>query len=161
MNIAKAKLGKTLSSLPLRLAIGITTLSSIVLLHPNIAHADRFTDQVGAQLLLALRGAGLAGYHPTHEPFISEIGNGGYDDIEVNLQKGQSYAMTGSCDQDCGDLDLEIYDDNGNLIDSDIELDDFPILSVQPRWNAHFTIRAKMEHCSNAPCRYGIGIFGK
>jgi hypothetical protein len=161
MNIPKAKLVNRLLSFPVQLAIGITTLSSVVMINPNIAHADRFTDQVGAQLLLALRSAGFAGYHPTHEPFISEIGNGGYDDIEINLQKGQSYAIAGSCDQDCGDLDLEIYDDNGNLIGSDIEPDDFPILSVQPRWNARFTIRTHMAQCSNAPCRYGIGVFGK
>jgi hypothetical protein len=161
MNITPAKFVKSLSSFPLKLAISITTLSSIVLIHPTIAHADRFTDQVKVQLLLHLRGAGLAGYSPTHEPFISEIGEGGYDDIEVNLQKGQTYAISGSCDQDCGDLDLEIYDDNGNLIGSDVELDDYPILSVQPRRNGNFTIRAHMAQCSNAPCRYGIGVFGK
>jgi hypothetical protein len=161
MNITPAKFVKRLSSFPLKLAIGITTLSSIVLMHSTIAHADRFTDQVEVQLLLILRSAGLAGYRPTHEPFISDIGNGGYDDIAVNLQKGKSYVISGLCDQDCGDLDLEIYDVNGNLINSDVEMDDYPILLVQPRQNTRFTIRTHMAQCSNAPCRYGIGVFGK
>ena len=39
------------------------------------------------------------------------------------------------------DLDLYVYDENGNLITSDTDLTDHCIVSFTPRWTGTFTIR--------------------
>lgn len=126
----------------------------------QIAQSDRYTRQVRNQLIRASRAAGQGGLRLTHDPFVGDLGRGGDDYITINLKKGVSYAILGVCDEDCNDIDIELYDDNGNLIASDTEADDRPLVRVSPRWNARFRIKVLMPGCSNAPCRYGIGAFG-
>ncbi|MEA5581952.1 hypothetical protein VB620_11440 [Nodularia harveyana UHCC-0300] len=139
----------------------ISVLTSYIILTANLARADRWTDQVRSQLIKAALAAGFGGYSLTHDPFIGDLGNGGENDITLNLRGNVSYAIVGACDSDCRDIDLKVYDDNGNLISSDLQRDDTPLVRFTPRWNARFTIRVIMPNCSNAPCRYGIGAFGK
>ncbi len=38
------------------------------------------------------------------------------------------------------DLDLYLYDENGNLIDSDLGYSDYGVVSVNPRWTGTFYI---------------------
>ncbi|HEY9802966.1 MAG TPA: hypothetical protein V6D25_21565 [Leptolyngbyaceae cyanobacterium] len=126
----------------------------------QIAQSDRYTRQVRNQLIGAARVAGQGGLSLTHEPFVGDLGRNGDDYITINLRQGVSYAILGVCDEDCNDLDIELYDDNGNLIAYDTKPDDRPFITVRPRWNARFRIKVLMPGCSNAPCRYGIGAFG-
>jgi hypothetical protein len=129
--------------------------------HTQIAQNDRWTNQVRTQLIQASMAIGLVNYRMTHNPFIGDLGRRGQDDITLNLRRGTSYAIVGVCDNDCRDIDLALYDDNGNLVASDTRDDFTPVIRITPRWNAQFTIRVTMVSCSNAPCRYGIGSFGK
>jgi hypothetical protein len=144
-----------------RFALSTVFASSVIILTANFAFADRFTDQIYAQLIRIARDAGYRGYRPTHEPLIDDLGNGGEHNITLNLSRDVSYVIMGVCDEDCNDIDLELYDDNGNLISSDRQIDAFPVVEVTPRWNARFLIRVRMADCSNAPCRYGVGAFGR
>jgi hypothetical protein len=139
----------------------ILFLTSSPFLFSNPVLADRFTDQVGVQLIEAAKRLGLGGYELTHDPFIDDLGNGGEDDITINLDRGTSYAIIGVCDEDCNDLDLAVYDANGRLVASDIEKDDIPFIAIQPRWSARFIIKVLMPSCGNSPCRYGIGVLGQ
>lgn len=41
------------------------------------------------------------------------------------------------------DLDLYVYDENGNLIDSDTDPGDFCLCSFTPKWSGTFTIKVK------------------
>ncbi len=127
----------------------------------QVAQTDRWTNQVREQLLKAAIAAGFGGYQMTYDPFIGDLGRGGESDVTLNVRSGVSYAIVGVCDNDCRDIDLRLYDDNGNLIVSDIQRDDTPVVKFTPRWNARFTVRVIMANCSNAPCRYGIGFFNK
>jgi hypothetical protein len=127
----------------------------------QVAQTDRWTNQVRRQWLDAAQATGLRGYQMTHNPFIGQLGRRGETDITLNVRSGVSYTLIGVCDADCRDIDLKLYDDNGNLISSDTDRDDKPVIQFTPRWNARFTIRVIMASCSNAPCRFGIGSFGK
>lgn len=158
-----------------RSALMISVLSSSLLLFTDAARADRssnevymqlaqtnrWTNQVRGELLRVASAPSFRGYEMSHNPFIGDLGRGGVEDITLNVKSGVSYAIIGVCDSDCRDIDLKLYDDNGNLIISDTDRDDTPIVRFTPRWNARFTIRAIMASCSNAPCRFGIGFFGK
>jgi hypothetical protein len=77
----------------------------------------------------------------------------------VRLRRRVSYTIIGVCDLDCDDLDLFAYDENGNLVDEDIETDDIPILSITPRWTGEFRIRVDMYSCTVNPCWYGFHIY--
>ncbi len=126
-----------------------------------MAQGDRWTAQVRLQLLAIAVGAGLTKDDITHAPFISRLNHRRYEDVTVNLRRGIGYAIIGVCDEDCSDLDLELYDDNGNLISYDTKRNSTPFVGVTPNRSARFTVRVIMSRCSNAPCRYGIGFFGR
>jgi hypothetical protein len=165
MDIGSAERSKTmkmyLSESLQKFSVIIFLLTSSPFLFSNPVLADRFTDQIGVQLIEAAKHLGLEGYQLTHDPFIDELGSGREDDISITLDRGTSYAIVGVCDEDCNDIDLALYDDNGRLVASDVQKDDIPFIEVEPRWNARFTIRVLMPSCGNSPCRYGIGVMGK
>ena len=70
-----------------------------------------------------------------------------------------SYRILGVCDNDCRDLDLALYDENGKLIGSDQKVDDLPAVSVTPSWTGPFTVRATMASCRTRQCLYGFQAF--
>ena len=143
-------------------AAGITDVGhSTSEAHLRVAQTDRWTTQVYAQLLTLAVAAGFTKDDITHKPFIGDLGHESYEDITVNLRKGVTYVIVGVCDEDCSDFDLRLYDENGNLIAKDTKRDSTPVVAVTPSWNARFTVRSIMVRCSNAPCRYGIGFFGR
>ncbi|HYU31368.1 MAG TPA: hypothetical protein VEW48_04340 [Thermoanaerobaculia bacterium] len=124
------------------------------------AFGGQFTDQVRAQLLIA----GVALLNGGFELVDQDTGHlhlNRYEDLRINLRGNRNYIFTGVCDQDCGDLDLYLYDENDNLIAKDEELDDYPMVSVTPAWNGEFVVRVRMAQCTNQPCFYGLGTFRK
>jgi hypothetical protein len=71
--------------------------------------------------------------------------DGGSDVVE-----GYFYAnerIYGWCDQDCYDMDLFLYDSNGNLIMEDVALDANPI--VYAPYEGVFYIEVTMPNCSH------------
>lgn len=65
------------------------------------------------------------------------------------LYAGESVYAT--CDSDCNDLDILLYDANsGQLVDSDVLLDARPVV-VAP-YEGSFVIEVVMASCSIEPC---------
>ncbi|RMG22671.1 MAG: hypothetical protein D6730_15995 [Bacteroidetes bacterium] len=110
--------------------------------------------QIG--LLLALDG-----YELTHEIEYDNLNEGRYDNYYFSLRQGWSYKIYAVCDGDCGDIDICLFDENGNEIDCDETSDDTPIVSVTPRWSGRFRLWVKMYDCDISPCRFGMAVFGK
>jgi hypothetical protein len=63
--------------------------------------------------------------------------------ISTTLYRGYHYNIIGAGDSGISDLDLEIYDGNGNLITRDRMTDAYPIVTSVPRWTGRFFIRIK------------------
>jgi hypothetical protein len=101
------------------------------------------------------------GYDTTssYQPFVGNLRNNTYTDVTYTLTRGVEYALVGVCDDDCPDLDLKLYDENYNLIDSDTKPDATPVIEVTPRWTGVFHVRVIMSECRNNPCWYGVGEF--
>lgn len=80
---------------------------------------------------------------------------------DIRLRGGRAYAILGTCDNDCGDLDLYLVDDDGNEIDSDTSTDDFPIVRYSPRRSGDFRVRIRMYECDSEPCYFAVGIYSR
>jgi len=64
----------------------------------------------------------------------------GTDQYRIRFRAGQTAIVTAIGDGDT-DLDLYVYDENGNLIDSDTDYTDNCVCTFTPRWTGTFTIR--------------------
>jgi len=145
-----------------QLKTAIAIFSGIVLLTPTVALAGRFTDQVREQLIQAAISLGINGsYQLTHNPLVDDLNNNQSQTFNVNLRSGISYAFVGVCDEDCQDIDLRVYDENGSLVDSDTGADDYPLVTVSPRWSGQFQVKVTMANCTASTCYYGMGVFGR
>ncbi len=90
-----------------------------------------------------------------------QLDNGKSQNIFLNLRQNTNYAIVAVCDEDCTDLDLTLFDGNGNKVDQDSHLDDIPLVKVTPRWNGLFRLEVGMSACSVEPCAYRIGVLGR
>lgn len=61
-------------------------------------------------------------------------------DFEVTLYGNETTLISLSGDGDT-DLDLYVYDENGNLIGSDTGFSDQARLAIRPNWTGRFTVR--------------------
>lgn len=79
----------------------------------------------------------------------------------VRLQAGVSYRIVGVCDDDCSDLDMELYDDEGKFVANDIATDDIPWTDVTPLRSGVFTSRVWLANCTSEPCYVGAMVLRK
>ena len=70
----------------------------------------------------------------------------------VQLQRGQTYRIIGGCDNECTDMDFELLDMTGKIIERDTLPDSFPIINVSPTAAGAYTVRFVMKTCTVAPC---------
>jgi hypothetical protein len=70
------------------------------------------------------------------------VGRGGIDQYRVTFRGGEAARVFVSGDGD-SDLDLYVYDDNGNMVCRDVDSSDDMICAWTPRWTGNFTIRVR------------------
>ncbi len=119
---------------------------------------EAFREQVRAQMMTTSQWAVEQGYAFV-DSSVDKIGRNQTQDINLSLEANVSYTVTGVCDFDCRDIDLALYDENNNLISSDMQTDDFPIVSVTPVRSADFTLRVGIPNCGADYCYYGATLF--
>jgi hypothetical protein len=127
----------------------------------DAAAQDQWTQQVRGQLTAASEMIESEGFASTHEVVTGGLAEGATEQVEIELEAGVEYVIVGVCDVDCSDLDLFLRDPSGRIVDSDIELDDVPIVTVTPERTGTYTLEVRMVTCSAAPCRYGVGTYGR
>jgi hypothetical protein len=68
----------------------------------------------------------------------------------IVLHAGTEYRVAGSCDNDCLDLDFELFTPAGYLADSDRDSDASPLVSHEPTWRdaVSYTIEVTMARCT-------------
>ncbi|MEO6068332.1 MAG: hypothetical protein ABIQ41_10185 [Gemmatimonadales bacterium] len=122
---------------------------------------DRWEAVVRRQLDEAGKIATDRGYAMSHEIFMGRLDDDANESLNIPLDSGTQYILVGKCDQDCTDVDLTIYDPNGNEIDSDLETDDKPVLQLTAHSNGRYRVKVSMVTCTANPCRYGVGVWAK
>jgi hypothetical protein len=129
-----------------------------LLITSTFAHAQSYTDVIWSQIQDAWDDASSDGY--SMKNYII----GAIDEDEDNtwtfyLNSSYEYSFEGFCDEDCDDLDLYLYDEDGELLDSDTLEDDFPIIQFSPQRTGRYKIEISMFSCSVEPCYWGLAIF--
>lgn len=79
----------------------------------------------------------------------------------INLFAGNTYRVTGACDGDCQDIDLVLLNEDGTELDSDLLVDDVPVLNYTIKATGSYSIRVIMAQCKEDPCYFGLGVFFK
>jgi hypothetical protein len=77
----------------------------------------------------------------------------------VNLRRGVDYRIIGVCDDDCTDVDMEVYGADGLLAGRDVEVNDIPVLNVTGAGSA--TVRVWLANCETEPCAVGVRVLRK
>jgi hypothetical protein len=89
-----------------------------------------------------------AGYIPVTDIYRSQMYQGQHIRVTVTASAGRCYRVIGVGGPGVQDLDLRLYDMNGNMLDQDIATDNFPVLGMQRplclNWNGAFVIDIHM-----------------
>jgi hypothetical protein len=96
------------------------------------------------------------GFQPTGRVLEGTLATGANEGLSIELEAGRDYALVGACDGDCSDMDLEVYDQAGNEIDSDLEYDDVPVVRVTADRSGAYRLVVGMVTCSNEPCYWAV-----
>jgi hypothetical protein len=127
----------------------------------DAAAQDQWTQQVRAQLRSASGTFVSAGFASVAEIVTGSLAEGRSHSVELELDAGVEYMIVGVCDVDCSDVDLFLRDRSGRVVDSDVEMDDVPVVTVTPQRTGSYILEVRMVACSAAPCRYGLGMYGR
>jgi hypothetical protein len=109
----------------------------------------------------AIEAFGNKGYSPTGWQQKSALGQNSEQSFTFRLQAGQTYQIVASCDTDCSNVDAVLIDPSGKIVSSDVEADDFPIVSTTPASSGIYTLRVSMITCKTSACAIGVKSFQK
>jgi hypothetical protein len=149
------------SEAPCRYGVGVFAVQGGAVASAAGGQADPWDRQVRDMLVEAgkrLEGNGLS---LTHQIQTGSLNEGASRSLSFTLDIGREYSILGLCDEDCTDVDLTLYDAAGRQVASDLEADDYPMVSVTPSRSGTYRVEVKMAACSEAPCRYGVGVFAR
>lgn len=101
------------------------------------------------------------GFQRIADPVTGQLPQAQHANWPLTLNTGGDYRIIGVCDNDCGDLDLILYDENNVLISQDQSTDATPVVAVAPQWSGPFTVQAVMYNCTVNPCYYALVLYGR
>jgi hypothetical protein len=125
----------------------------------GLSAADRWEDQVRAQMVGAVVGAAFNGYQMRHDLEVGSLRDGGTATFELNLREGVQYMLVAACDVDCDDVDLILRESNGRETVADRGLDDVAVIVIPAGHTGSHRVTVSMADCNANPCRYGLGLF--
>lgn len=70
----------------------------------------------------------------------------------IYLRAGENYRIYAACDEDCSDIDMEVYGADGDLVDRDTGGDDTPYVQITPVASGRAYVRLWVYACENEPC---------
>ncbi len=155
--------------IPLTVLLPVSLLAAVLASCSPASSSSGGTDRFRAYIDTALTTR--AGYHLKNNGYsrvdgVTKVGllkDGEYTNLDVTLVVGREYRLVGVCDQDCGDLDMKLYNKNGTLVASDTSTDDIPLVDVSPVSAGDYTLKLSMADCTNSRsgCYYGVTLLRK
>ncbi len=124
------------------------------------AQSGEIIRQLSNQLSMARDSYVPNNYRLVRGPDNDLLNEGDSDNYTVTLQGGRSYKLVGVCDNDCSDLDITLYDSDGDVVDRDLLDDDKPVVSVSGKSGGQYRMNVSMAKCSTSVCYYSVAIYG-
>lgn len=98
------------------------------------------------------------GFQLQDDVVTGDLGSGQDEEFELELEAGRTYIIMGVCDNSCSDLDMSLTTSGGADVDSDYELDDVPMVSVEVERSGTYRLKVEMATCTGS-CDYGVAVF--
>jgi hypothetical protein len=126
-----------------------------------LAQGNQYQQQIANQINQAATLVKSQGYSPDRAPMMGSLNDDAEESIMVNLNAGTRYAFVGVCDNDCTDVDLQLFGGDGTKIAEDLDTDDKPVLQFTATYTGAHRMKVLMPTCNQNPCYYGVQIFVK
>jgi S1-C subfamily serine protease len=101
----------------------------------------------------------LRGFLPAFPFAVGEAAQAEGGAHTFQLERGVSYLITARCDAECHDVDLTLADAAGQVLQADVDGDDFPSVTFVPTETAQYQVGVKLAECSSAACAYGVAVY--
>ncbi|MGE0828577.1 MAG: hypothetical protein AB7O04_04410 [Hyphomonadaceae bacterium] len=128
---------------------------------PPQAGGGDYGAQIDARLNQVAQMLGSQGYMQDGQPFRGQLNVGQVQSVPAQLQGGVEYRVVGVCDNDCGDLDLQLRDANGNVLVQDNATDPMPVLTVPAHAGGSYSVDVRMYACTQQPCYFAVVLYGR
>jgi hypothetical protein len=128
---------------------------------PQQVGQNQYEQQILQRLGQVEQALSAQGFQQVSPPVTGQLGAGQTQNWPMTMSVGYEYQMVGVCDNDCGNIDLAVYDENSVLVASDVLADATPIATIAPRWTGAFTAQAVMQNCTVQPCYYALVLYGR
>jgi hypothetical protein len=145
------------SSLRFRLAVPAVLLLALA---PVALHGQSHAQLVWNQLQERHNALIKDNYRITRY-LIGSLNDSGTDTWTMHFTAGRTYTISGACDADCRDIDIEVTDLNGRVIVSDTQVSDLPQVSFDVNGSGDLKVKITMYQCSENPCFWGLGIWNR
>ena len=122
---------------------------------------NQYQQQIQNQITQAATTVKSQGYSPDRAPMMGSLNDDADESIMINLTAGTRYAFVGVCDNDCRDVDLQLFGGDASKIAEDLETDDTPVLQFVAPYTGQYRMKVLMPTCNTNPCYYGVQIFVK
>src|SRR3954447_7527809 len=116
----------------------ITLIAGGDFLSPRFAEASRESARRNAYALSAALEAGGFNVRELYNGAL--LGKGQSIRFETTLVTGYTYKVAAAGCEDAYDVDVRVYDENGNLIDSDDDSSNLAVATVTPAWTGTYYI---------------------
>lgn len=141
-----------------RVAVAITVGTTVLMATPARPQGDRWERQVRQQLERAAASLGARGAGRSLATSVGMLNTDEAEAFTLALQAGMSYAVVGTCDEDCEKLALVLADVTSHELAADCASDNVPVVRVTPRETASYRVKIVMVTCRLNPCRYGAAV---
>jgi hypothetical protein len=82
-------------------------------------------------------------------------------ELPVRLRQGQKYGFVGLSDKMNNDVDLQLRDADGNVVDQDDDSDGTAIVVFNPPTSGAYDLVVSMYSCQKTSCNYAVGAYNK
>ncbi len=142
----------------------LAAIAALTLLAAPVASAqvpDPYARELAQKLTQAQTVLAETGYARGAGPFAGGLGQGGSYRFNVTLRAGQDYRIVGVCDERCRDLDMRLFDPNGQLLAQDVLEDSVPVIHVIPGFTGQHTVEVTMPRCGGPQCWFAATVYAR
>ena len=140
-----------------RHALAVAALS--VLVAPGAMAQNQYQQQIINQISRLSPMMSQRGWTPVGTPTTGSLNDDAEESILVTLNSGQHYMIAGVCDNDCDDVDLQVFSSDGTKLGEDMLTDDQPRVEFNASYSGQYRVKVLMANCKTNPCYYGVQVY--